>query len=146
MASSGTLWIRVNYHDSSNEHSVMSTAAFVVASQSGTGRRLASRLSVEVTANIRAGWRVCIFHFYQMPTRFWNGRRFGLTFRMRRQQLPRWLRSVIEIEVLHVIPKHSDRNIKATLPKCMSGFFCLPVTVVPAITTALEVLLFSPVA
>jgi hypothetical protein len=39
----------------------MSTAAFVVASQSGTGRRLASRLSVEVTANIRAGGRVCIF-------------------------------------------------------------------------------------
>ena len=45
-----------------------------------------------------------------------------------------------------VIPKHSDRNIKVILPKCMSGLFCLPVTVVPATTTALEVLLFSLVA
>jgi len=49
-------------------------------------------------------------------------------------------------KVLHVIPKHSDRNIKAILPKCMSGLFSLPVTVVPATTTALEVLLLSPVA
>ncbi len=45
-----------------------------------------------------------------------------------------------------VIPKHSDRIIKATLPKRMSVLFCLPVAVVPATTTALEVHLFSPVA
>lgn len=52
----------------------------------------------------------------------------------------------ISREVLHVIPKHSDRIIKAILQKHMSGLFCLSVTVVPAITAALEALLFSTVA